>query len=464
MEKKNRGQVPHLPLLSDFSAKAHAELQFAPQEKIKTVQTRLFLEHISYTLAHSNFYREKYRGAGIDPDEIKSLADLSKLPLTEKSDLEDTRKFQCADVREVVDICLTSGTSGSGTTMIPLTAQDLSRLAYNEELALGMTGIDSSDTLVVCAALDRCFMAGLAYFLGGARLSAAVVRAGSGSAAQHWEIILQTRATAIVGVPSLIHKIGKYALDRQMNPAESTVKKLIAIGEPTKDRSMELLPISRELEAMWDARIFSTYASSEMATTFCECEARQGGHFRPELIVVEILGDDDLPVPDGESGEVVVTPLGVTGMPLIRFRTGDISYIITNPCACGRTTPRLAPIIGRKNQMLKYKGTTLYPNALLGALEGDKRFQDGYVEARLNPDGTDRVILFAALNGGFSKGGTRDRDRSVAPGDISWMEEQLRARVRVVPEIRLISPEQAEEKIYQFHKKRKRVTFFDLRQ
>lgn len=459
MKKTPRVRIPHAPLLNDFSANAYAELQFATPEKIKTVQTHLFLEHIAYTLAHSDFYREKYKGAGIDLKNIKNLSDLSKLPLTEKTDFVDIQKFQCADPRDVVDICLTSGTSGSGATMIPLTAIDLSRLAYNEEFALGMTGIDSSDTLVVCAAMDRCFMAGLAYFLGGVRLSAAVVRAGSGSAAQHWETILQTRATAIVGVPSLIHKIGKFALDRQMDPAESTVKKLIAIGEPTRDKSMELLPISRELEAMWDARIFSTYASSEMATTFCECEERKGGHFRPELIVVEILGDDERPVPDGEPGEVVVTPLGVTGMPLIRFRTGDISYIITKPCACGRTTPRLAPIIGRKNQMLKYKGTTLFPNAVLGALEGDKRFQDGYVEARLNPDGTDRVILFAALNGGVA----RDRTQTVDPRDLSWIKEQLRARVRVVPEIRLISSEQAEEKIYQFHKNRKRVTFFDLR-
>jgi len=292
-------------------------------------------------------------------------------------------------------------------------------------------------------------MAGMAYFLGGAKLSAAMVRAGSGSAAQHWELIKRTQATAIVGVPSLIHKIGNFALDHGMDPADSWITKLIAIGEPTKNKDMALLPISRELETMWDAKIFSTYASSEMATTFCECEARQGGHLRPELIVVEILDTEDRPVPHGEPGEVVVTPLGVTGMPLIRFRTGDISYFIPEPCTCGRTPPRLAPVIGRKNQMLKYKGTTLFPNAVLACLEGDSRFHGGYVEAMQNLDGTDRVILFAALK--------------TNPMDLSWMKEQLRATVRVVPEIKIISPEQADKKVYQFHKKRKRITFFDLR-
>ena len=266
-----------------------------------------------------------------------------------------------------------------------------------------MAGISSSDILLICAALDRCFMAGMAYFLGGVRLSAAVVRGGAGSAAQHWELVRRTGATAIVGVPSLIHKIGEFALEQKENPAASNVQKLIAIGEPTRDKSLSLLPISRELETMWDAPVFSTYASSEMATTFCECEARVGGHVRPELIVVEILDDKSRSVPQGDAGEVVVTPLGVTGMPLIRFRTGDISHMETSQCPCGRTTPRLAPVSGRKNQMLKYKGTTIFPNAIISALEGDSRFQGGYVEARRNPAGTDRVILYAALEGDESK-------------------------------------------------------------
>lgn len=451
MKNNPKGQGQSLPLLNDFYAQAHAGLQFAADPEIRTVQNRLFLNHVSYTLAHSKFYRQTYKKAGIHLKDIQSLSDISNLPLTTKSDLEDTEKLGCADQKDIVDICLTSGTSGSGTTLIPLTGQDLSRLAYNEQIALGMTGINASDTLVVCAALDRCFMAGMAYFLGGTKLSATMVRSGSGSAAQHWEVIKRTHATAIVGVPSLIHKIGEFALGQQMNPAHSKVTKLIAIGEPTKDKDMALLPISRELETMWNSRIFSTYASSEMATTFCECEARQGGHLRPELIVVEILDPENRPVPDGEPGEVVVTPLGVTGLPLIRFRTGDISYFIPEPCTCGRTTPRLAPVIGRKNQMLKYKGTTLFPNAVLAALEGDSRFHGGYVEVKMNADGTDRVILFAAIKEGTD------------PKDLSWMREQLQATVRVVPEIKIISPEQAENKVYQFKKSRKRITFFDLR-
>lgn len=436
-------------LVADFSAQKHASLQFAGEVETKTVQTQLFLRHLNYTVTHSAFYREWYRKEGVDIAGITDLDDIRKLPLTRKQDLSDTGQLLCVDPREIVDVCLTSATSGATPTIIPLTSGDLSRLAYNEEIALAMSGVDETDTLLVCAALDRCFMAGIAYFLGGVKLKAQMVRSGAGSASQHWEMIKFTNATAIVGVPSLIHKIGQYALDNQEDPAHSTIKKLIAIGEPTKDENLTLLPIARELERMWNANIYSTYASSEIATTFCECEARCGGHLRPELNVVEILDHDGEPVPDGEKGEVVVTPLGVTGMPLIRFKTGDISYLIPGKCSCGRTTKRLAPIVGRKKQMLKYKGTTVFPNAILAVLEGDARFYNGYIEVMKHDDQTDRIILYAAL--------TRDDDQ----GD--WMKDRLRANVRVVPEIRIITREAADKKVFQFNKKRKRMTFFDLR-
>lgn len=448
----SEGLGNNLPLLNDFPAHVHSGLQYASGEKIEEVQTQLLLAHLSYTLSRSGFYRESFKKAGVSVKDIRKLSDLQGLPLTDKTDLENMEQFFCAGPREIVDICLTSGTSGAQATMIPLTAPDLSRLAYNEEIALAMAGISCSDTLLICAALDRCFMAGMAYFLGGVRLSAAVVRGGAGSAAQQWELVRRTRATAIVGVPSLMHKIGQFALEQKEDPAASSVQKLIAIGEPTRDKSLSLLPISRELETLWDAPVFSTYASSEMATTFCECEARAGGHVRPELIVVEILDDTDQPASQGKEGEIVVTPLGVTGMPLIRFRTGDISHLVASPCPCGRTTPRLAPVSGRKNQMLKYKGTTIFPNAIISALEGDSRFQGGYVEASRHPDGTDRVTLYAALEGDES-----------SPGTLSWVQDRLKAAVRVVPEIKCISREEANNKVYQFHKKRKRITFFDLR-
>ncbi|MFH2057508.1 MAG: AMP-binding protein [Pseudomonadota bacterium] len=437
-------------MIADFSAKKYASLQFESDEKTKEVQTFLFLNHLNYTIEHSPFYRALFAEKKIDVNRIKTLADIRKLPLTSKQDLCDTSRFLCVNDSKIVDICLTSATSGSTPTIISLTNSDLSRLAYNEEIAFGMAGVTNLDTMLICAAIDRCFMAGLAYFLGGIKLNAKVLRSGSGSPSQHWELINLAHATVIVGVPSLMLKIGQYALENNADPSATKIKKLIAIGEPTKDANLQLLPVAEQLEDMWGAKIYSTYASSEIATTFCECSARSGGHLRPELNIIEILDDNGQPLEDGEKGEVVTTPLGVEGMPLLRFKTGDISYLMTQKCSCGRTTKRLAPIIGRKNQMLKYKGTTVFPNAILSSLEGDPRFHNGYIEVKKNADGTDRIILYAALS----------RDTL----DEQWIKDVLRAKVRVVPEIQIILPEAADKKVYQFDKKRKRMTFFDLRE
>ena len=113
-----------------------------------------------------------------------------------------------------------------------------------------------------------------------------------------------------------------------------------------------------------------------MQSSFTECNEFHGGHLQPELIIVEFLDDNNQPVKEGEAGEVTITTLGVRGMPLLRFKTGDICYHYTEPCACGRNTIRLSSILGRKGQMIKYKGTTLYPPALFDILDNIPPYQE----------------------------------------------------------------------------------------
>lgn len=442
-------------MLSEYKHNKYADLQYAEQADIKSIQNRLFLEHFDYAVKNSPFYKKKYSSLGIDIKKIKTIDDISKLPFTHKKDLN--KGLICVDQTQIVDVCLTSGTSGT-PTIVPLTKRDLQRLAFNEEIAFKTAGVTAEDTMLICAAIDKCFMAGIAYFLGGVNLNARMVRAGSNNSAQTWEMINLTDATVIVGVPSLIYRIGQYALENSQDPKKSSVGKLIAIGEPIRDAQLNLIRVAAELEKMWGARIYSTYASSEMATTFCECEKQQGGHVRPELNIVEIVDDKGNLVDDGETGEVVTTPLGITGMPLVRFKTGDVSFIISEKCECGRTTKRLGPIIGRKNQMLKYKGTVLFPASILSVIEGDPRFHGGYIEAYKNLDGTDRVVLCAALSESCN-----DLNSRLSLEKTDWIKEKISARVRVAPEIKLISKEKCDNKVYQLDKKRKRQTFFDKR-
>lgn len=437
-------------LITEYMADDPSSFQYLTRDELASLQKKKLQEHVHYAFKHSPFYRDLFEKYQIHPERIKGPQDLSLIPCTDKSDLiHHNEAFLAVPSQQIADVCLTSATSGEVPALLLQTHSDLARLAYNEKGAFQMTGLNSSDSLMVCAALDRAFMAGLAYFLGGLSLKTRVIRAGSGSAAQHWQMLKVTHPTAIVGVPSLMRKIAEYALECREDPRETSVKKLIAIGEPVRDKNLQHLPLTASLEELWSAQLYSTYASTELATTYCECEQRQGGHIRPELIVTEIVDQNNQPVADGEVGEVVVTPLGVEGMPLIRFKTGDISFMIHEPCSCGRNTPRLGPILGRKNQMLKFKGTTLFPNSILSVLEGIPFFEGGYIQALQYADGTDRIQLHVAVKD--------------ARHDIARIEELLRAKIRVVPEIVINTKEEIEKVVDQPEKKRKRITFIDSR-
>ncbi len=438
-------------LITPFPAGVrNARLDRQSPDEILTVQNLLFQKHVRYTAVHSPFYKARFEQSGIDPHAVKTLNDLHNMPPTTKDELAgNTDSFLAVPAEDIADVCLTSASTSTTPTAIELTLSDLARIAYNEEAAFGMLGVTPADTLMVGAALDRCFMAGLAYFLGAIRLGARAVRAGSGSAAQHWEMLRVTRPTVLVAVPSLMQRIADHARSEGQNVADIGVTRLAAIGEATRDANLELLPAAQRIEKEWGAPIYSTYASTEIATTFCECSERRGGHLRPERLAFEILDENDQPCPDGVLGEVVVTPLGVTGMPLLRFRTDDIACRMSEPCPCGRNTPRISPVLGRKNQMLKYKGTTLFPGAIVAALEGHAEVAGAYVEAHRAEDGTDRVVTCVALS---------------TDADIpeSTLAEWIRSRVRVIPEIKIISIEECETRIYATGK-RKRATFFDLR-
>ncbi len=422
-------------------------LQFVSTEKTALIQTDNFISHIQYAYQNSPFYKHLFKTSAIDISSIKTIKHIEKLPFTSKHDINMfNNDFQASD--NIVDICLTSATTGSNPTMFKLTRSDLNRLAFNEEVSFKIAGLTKKDTILIGATLGRCFMAGLAYFMGGVSLGSKMVRAGSGSAALLWELVKQTKCTCIVGVPTQIRKIADYAIEKGEEPRAAGVKKIIGIGETLRDSWLNPLPLANRIEELWGADILSTYASTEISTTFAECPHKSGGHMRPELIVVEIIDENGNTLPDGEPGEVVVTPLGITGMPLIRFKTGDISFIIDTECECKRKTKRMGPILGRKNQMLKYKGTTIFPNNLLSIIEGNEDFYGGYIEAHKNPDNTDRIIMYVSL-----------KNKALT---LNYIEDELRSKARVVPEINIISNPEFDLRVNQSGK-RKRIQFIDMR-
>ncbi|MDR0687128.1 MAG: AMP-binding protein [Prevotellaceae bacterium] len=425
-------------------------IEYKPQEEITRFQEEKMQVALQYLSLRSPFYRRMFRQHAVSVDKIKRMEDLRQIPLTDKKDLQlHNSDFLCVPPEKIIDYITTSGTLGDPVTFA-MTDKDLDRLAYNEKISFLCTGAQPGDVVQLMTTLDRRFMAGLAYFLGLRALGAGVVRVGNGIPELQWDTIRRIRPNTIVCVPSFILHIIKYAEDNGIDYRSSSVKKIVCIGENLREQDFSLNLLGQRIREKWDVALFSTYASTEMATTFAECEHGCGGHHHPELIICELLDENGAPVEEGRVGELVVTTLGVEGMPLLRFKTGDLVSMHAAPCRCGRTSMRLSPVVGRANHLIKLKGTTLYPPALFDVLDNTPYVECYVVEVGSNDSGNDSVLVRVGL-------------RACAVNDIvKDLKDRFRAKIRVAPEVE-VCPSEAIRKIIFPEMSRKPVKFIDKR-
>jgi phenylacetate-CoA ligase len=405
---------------------------FMQQKDIRNLQEKKLHELLIYLKTHSPYYQDIFRKHQIDISGIRHLEDLEKIPTTGKEDLQaGNDAFLCVPGTSVIEYNSTSGTLGAPVT-IALTENDLERLAYNEFNSFTCAGCQPGDVFQLMLTLDRQFMAGMAYYSGIRKMGAGIIRVGPGVPSLQWETIFRLKPTVLVVVPSFLLKMIQYAKDHKIIPAASTVKKAICIGENIRQTDFSLNILGRKIKEDWDIQLYSTYASTEMQTAFTECEAGRGGHLQPDLLIVELLDAGDRPVPPGEPGEVTITTLGVEAMPLLRYKTGDICIAHTEPCSCGRQSLRLSPVIGRKKQMIKYKGTTLFAPALFDLLTGMEDITEYVAEVFSNDIGTDEVLLHI-LPAHY----TVEADHRI--------RAYLQAKLRVTPHIKYITAEEIQK-------------------
>lgn len=429
------------------------DIEFEAPEVIKAYQESLLHEALSFLHDHSRYYQRMFSSYDIQVDKIVHLEDLVKIPFTEKKDLQlFNGDFLCCPKEKIIDYITTSGTLGD-PVMFGCTEQDLRRLAYNEKKSFECAGLRPGNIVQLMTTLDKRFMAGLAYFLGLREMGASVIRVGNGIPELQWDTIRRIQPDTIMCVPSFILKLIQYAEDRGIDYRHSSIRRIIGIGEGLRNQDFSLNLLGDKISEKWeDVQLFATYSSTEMGATFSECPYGQGGHVHPELIIVEIIGEDDLPVPDGESGEIVITTLGVEGMPLLRFRTGDIAAKRVEQCPCGRWSYRLTPLIGRKNNMIKLKGTTLYPPAINDVLDNCDAVENYVIEVHTTEAGTDDVVVKIGLHG------VCDNEEQL----VKELKDHFRSRIRVAPRVEVLPVEEI-RKINFPAKSRKPIKFIDYR-
>ena len=424
-------------------------IEYKSLEEQKKYQEAQLPAVLNYINQHSTFYSELFKKHSINISEIKTLEDLQQIPITTKDDIQQRNSdFICVPQNKIIDYITTSGTLGD-PVLFPMTDKDLDRLAYNECISFQCADSTSDDVFQLMTTLDKRFMAGLAYFLGIRKLGAGVVRVGGGIPELQWDTIERINPTAFVTVPSFLLKLIEYAEANHIDYKSTSITKAICIGESLRNQDFTLSTLGQRIQDKWNIKLYSTYASTEMSAAFTECGAGKGGHHHPELVIVEFLDEENNPVKEGEAGEVTITTIGVEGMPLLRFKTGDLCFHYKEECSCGRKTIRLGPIVGRRKQMIKYKGTTLYPPALYDILNNIEGVLNYVVEVFTNEIGTDEILIRIGCH--------------VIPENFEKdIKDHFRAKLRVAPQIKFEELDVI-NKIQFTELSRKPIVFFDKR-
>ncbi|WP_289023806.1 AMP-binding protein [uncultured Salegentibacter sp.] len=353
----------------------------------------LLVQQLEYTAKNSPFYKAQFAKNNINISQINSYREFRKIPITTKEDLQNyNEEFIAVKKDEIIDYVTTSGTLGNPVSFA-LNDADLERLAENERLSFEMVGVRKFSVVQLTTTLDRRFMAGMAYFLGLRKLGAGIVRTGSGLPGLQWESIERFKPDFLIAVPSFLLKMIDFAIENGIDYKNSSIKAAVCIGEPLRNPDFSLNSLGRKIKDLWDIELFSTYASTEVATAFTECNQHKANHSLSSLIFTEVLDEKQNPVKPGEIGELVVTPLQTQTMPLVRFATGDMVKFYGENCDCGRKSMRISTPVGRKKQMIKLKGTTLYPQQIINLLTDFETLKIFVIEASLNENQNDKLLI-----------------------------------------------------------------------
>lgn len=424
-------------------------IETATRQEIKIFQEAALRDLLVYLQEYSPFYKDLFANHHIDISKVNTLEDLEQLPVTTKKDLQlRNNDFFCVAKSEIVDFSTTSGTLGKPVTF-GLTDKDLERLAYNEAISLSCAGIRKGHVVQLMTTIDRCFVAGLAYFLGLKKIGAGVIRIGAGTPQLQWDSILANKPRYLIAVPSFLLKLIDYAQEHGIDYNNAGIEGIVCIGEALKNQDLTNSILADKILSKWQVKLYSTYASTEMSTAFTECSAQCGGHHHPELIIIEVLNNNNEPVKKGEVGELTITTLGVEAMPLLRFKTGDMVQLIEEPCNCGRTTVRVGPVVGRKDHMIKYKGTTVYPPAIFDLLNHFDAIQLYQVILTTSSAGTDDVLIKMTAS-----------DTSQA--FLNEIRAYLKSKIRVTPAVEFVPFEVLSRTVFDI-KSRKPIYLIDKR-
>lgn len=409
------------------------EIETIDRKSLEAIQLKR-LKKILKSAQNSPHYRDKFGECGLDIKRIKTLFDVENIPLTTKDDLRDQWPYGFLAVprEKLVRMHSSSGTTGRATVIFH-TIKDIEHWTNLLARSMYMTGMRKGDVFQNMMTYGL-FTGGLGFHYGAEKIGALVIPAGAGNSKRQIQLMRDFDTTAIHIIPSYSLHLSEVFLEMGIDPRRDTKVRIAFIGAEPHSEKMR-----QKIEDFYGFKAYNSYGLSEMngpGVAF-ECPYQNGLHIWEDNFLVEIIDPVTLrPLPDGEEGELVMTTLMREGMPILRYRTKDLTRIIPGKCRCGRTHRRIERITGRTDDMMILKGVNIFP------IQIEKKLMD------IPGVGTNFVIILEREGFNDHMIVKAEVQREFFAGDLKKLEElrrrvveELKSDILITPKVDLVEPD-----------------------
>jgi len=343
------------------------DIETMPLEDLKNIQSERLVNIVRYVYENCPVYKAKLDRAAVAPSDIKSIDDITKLPFTTKLDMRDNYPFGLFSRprTDLVEIHVSSGTTGN-PTLVGYTRDDIALWSDVMARTLCCAGAEPDDTIQIAYGYGL-FTGGLGFHYGALEMGLTIIPASAGQTRRQLKLMQDFSPRILACTPSYALYMAEEAKEMGLDPRASSWQIGIFGAEPWSES------IRAEIEAEWDMLATDVYGLSEIIGPGVsqECRYKQGLHIFSDVFYPEIIDPETgQPVPEGQDGELVITTLTKQGIPLLRYRTRDIVSLTTEPCQCGRTSPRTSKIKGRTDDMIVVRGINVFPSQIEHVLLG----------------------------------------------------------------------------------------------
>jgi len=400
---------------------------FQSLQELADIQLKGLQWTVNHAYQGSQIYRAKLEEAGVDPGDIKSLDDLKRLPFTSASDLAQGYPFPllCVPFSEVVRIHASSGTTGKRKVLC-YTRKDIDDWTHFFARCYEMAGLSTEDRVQICVGYG-VWTAGASFQLGCENFGAMAVPAGPGNLEMQMEFLMDFQSTVMCCTASMGLLLAE-EVERRGVRDKINLKKMIYGSERSSDAMRNRIRTLLNLTDMYDIPgMTELYGPG----TGLECSAHDGMHYWADYYLLEILDPETLePVPEGEVGEMVVTTLTKEAVPLIRYRTRDLTALKPEPCPCGCLLPRHDRILGRSDDMFIIRAVNVYPGQIDSVLSRMDWIGSEYQVILKRKDGKDVMMLRAERS--------LDSDPSSDAQIAAAVKEAVKRKILVTPEVEIV--------------------------